>query len=106
MAAIVPVTSPPPPALSKHPLGSHSPVQTILVDAQSYFPNPLEKQSLWLPVIASRLAQPAGEARLEPRRSASSLQHRTLVASGVFFVGSWEASNTGLFRHAQGLGRG
>lgn len=58
-------------------------MQTMLVDAQSYFQNPLEKQFLLLTVIASRLAKPAGEARQEPRRSGSSLQHRTLVVSGV-----------------------
>lgn len=62
-------------------------MQTLLVDAQSSFPNPLEKQFLLLTVIASRLAKPAREARLEPRRSGSSLRHRTLVVSGV----SWGA---------------
>lgn len=62
-------------------------MQTLLVDAQSSFPNPLEKQFLLLTVIASRLAKPAGEARPEPRRSGSSLRHRTSVVSGV----SWGA---------------
>lgn len=85
MAPIVSVTSPPP-AQTKHPLWSHSPAQTMLVDDQSYSQNPL--RSIYSnSVIASRLAWPAGEARPKPRRSGGSLQQETLVASGV----SWGA---------------
>lgn len=61
-------------------------MQTMLADAQSYFPNPREKQFLFqslLPDWPSRLER-LGQS---PGRSGSSLQHRTLVASGV----SWGA---------------